>query len=93
MTIKQRFDRIESRLDAIEKVMLEFIELLDKPLNLNEAAQFLKLPYTEVRRLAMAGLIKCRKDGKHFYFNKAVLNEWLKDNQERMKYQHYKRVA
>lgn len=54
-------------------------------LDLNEAADLLKVSYRTLWNLAREGAVPSRRVGKQYRFSRAVLLEWIKNNQQENK--------
>ena len=76
----QKIERIESLLNA--STTLPKIEA-DTLLNIQEAADFLRLSVPTLYGKVSARLIPFSKPGKRLYFSKAELTEWIKQGRKK----------
>lgn len=51
-------------------------------LDLNEAAALYKVSSRTLGELAKAGAVPCRRVGKQYRFSRAVLLEWIQNNEQ-----------
>lgn len=74
-SILQRLDGIEQLLSNTQQPAQS--ENTDEILNVEEAAKFLNLAKSTIYRLRYNQQIPCSKPGKHLYFSKKELTEWV----------------
>ena len=46
-------------------------------LTIEEASQYLRIPFSSLYKLAQEGRVPCKKVGRHWRFHQAALQEWL----------------
>ncbi len=75
-----RSNEIKKQLEEI-KTLLRKQE--DKPLNFNQAAEYLGFSHSYLYKLTSRKIIPChRPTGKMLFFSKTELDEWIFDNRD-----------
>lgn len=86
------FAMIDERLRALEGLALEFYNFLqskkngsqnsDKPLNIDEASDYLGIPKSTIYTLTSRQEIPFYKKGRQLFFFKEELKDWLKTGRQ-----------
>lgn len=78
MKQKKKRDEVLEKLSSIEDLLRK---KNDKPLNFNQAAEYLGFSHSYLYKLTSRKIIPChRPTGKMLFFSKAELDEWIFEN-------------
>lgn len=74
---------ILTKLESIERMLVEQNLLTKEVLNFNETAIYLEVSHSHLYKLTSSGTIACYKpNGKKLYFNRKELDVWLLSNKQ-----------
>jgi excisionase family DNA binding protein len=74
---------ILSKLDSIEKMLMEQNMLKKEVLTFNEAAIYIEVSHSHLYKMTSTGIVPAYKpNGKKLYFNRKELDEWLMSNKQ-----------
>lgn len=77
----QQHQELLKRISNIERLLEE---RNDKPLNFNQAAEYLGFSHSYLYKLTSRKIIPChRPTGKMLFFSKAELDEWIFTNRDK----------
>ena len=72
---RRTYDEVITKLNDIEKLLRK---KRDKPLNFNQAAEYLGFSHSYLYKLTSRKIIPChRPTGKMLFFSKAELDDWV----------------